>query len=386
MKRSKTNTYYNFNAPTVEELDPVSKKIYDGLCNGENKKVLSNKYKVPMTAIIALQKRFKTGTIANSQLPEMVQKTETTDKSKVIQIGNDSDSSKDSVETKSRKKRKTVNEDDIDLVIEFVKDGYTSKQIAELTNLSISTISRIRTNNRSECQSSKTNTENTISTTEDHKTHSDIVLIGTSIRVGLVADRHNMPVNDFIFKTSLSKSIMFDYDKIEDICREYIDEMVDFINGEAQQKLVVYVTGIQCVLSSLIKVANEKKVNLTLRHYDSDTNTYHTHVIWDQFGGSTPVEIDELLVNSKSSYTYKCDIKELIENKSCIKIVEVHYNNDTVVYQDAYLVKNTDDMFMLVSDMMKKSDKDVSIYAKGYDSIKGRFVLNGIDLKLKNKN
>lgn len=30
MKRSKTNTYYNFNAPTVEELDPVSKKIYDG--------------------------------------------------------------------------------------------------------------------------------------------------------------------------------------------------------------------------------------------------------------------------------------------------------------------------------------------------------------------
>ena len=79
-------------------------------------------------------------------------------------------------------------------------------------------------------------------------------------------------------------------------------------------------------------------------------------------------------------------IKELIENKSCIKIVEVHYNNDTVVYQDAYLVKNTDDMFMLVSDMMKKSDKDVSIYAKGYDLIKGRFVLNGIDLKLKNKN
>lgn len=380
MKRSKTNTYYNFNAATAEELDPISKKIYDGLCNGENKKVLSNKYKVPMTAIIALQKRFKTGTIASSTvtLPEMEQKTETDEKSKVIQIGTDSDSTKDSVETKSRKKRKTVNEDDIDLVIEFVKDGYTSKQIAELTNLSISTISRIRTNNRSEV--------NPDQTTKDTKSHSDIVPIGTSIRVGLVADRHNMPVNDFIFKTSLSKSIMFDYDRIEDICREYIDEMVDFVDGEAQQKLVVYVTGIQCVLSSLIKVANEKKVNLTLRHYDSDTNTYHTHVIWDKFGGSTPAEIDELLVNSKSSYTYKCDIKELIENKTCIKIVEVHYNNDTVLYQNAYLAKNTDDMFMLVSDMMKKSDKDVSIYAKGYDLIKGRFVLNGIDLKLKNKN
>lgn len=378
MKRSKTNTFYNFNAATAEELDPISKKIYDGLCNGENKKVLSNKYKVPMTTIIALQKRFKTGTIANSQLPEMEQETESDDKSKVIQIGNDSDSTKDSVETKSRKKRKTVHKEDIDLVIEFVKDGYTSKQIAELTNLSLSTITRIRTSNRSECQSSETSPKQTISL--------DIVPIGTSIRVGLVADRHNMPVNDFIFKTSLSKSIMFDYDKIEDVCREYIDEMVDFVNGEAQQKLIVYVTGIQCVLSSLIKVANEKKVNLTLRYYDSDSNTYHTHVIWDQFGGSTPAEIDELLVNSKSSYTYKCDIKELIKNKTCIKVVEVHYNNDNVVYQDAYLVKNTDDMFMLVSDMMKKSDKDISIYAKGYDLIKGRFVLNGIDLKLKNKN
>ena len=384
MKRSKTNTYYNFNAATAEELDPISKKIYDGLCNGENKKVLSNKYKVPMTAIIALQKRFKTGTIANSQIPEMEQETESDDKSKVIQIGNDSDS-KDTVETKSRKKRKTVHKEDIDLVIEFVKDGYTSKQIAELTNLSLSTISRIRTNNLSECRPSRANNKQIV-TTEDHKTHSDIVPIGTSIRVGLVADRHNMPVNDFIFKTSLSKSIMFDYNRIEDICREYIDEMVDFINGKAQQKLIVYVTGIQCVLSSLIKVTNEKKVNLTLRHYDSDSNTYHTHVIWDQFGGSTPAEIDELLVNSKSSYTYKCDIKELIKNKTCIKVVEVHYNNDTVVYQDAYLVKSTDDMFMLVSDMMKKSDKDISIYAKGYDLIKGRFVLNGIDLKLKNKN
>ena len=385
MKRTKTNTYYNFNAATAEELDPISKKIYDGLCNGENKKVLSNKYKVPMTAIIALQKRFKTGTIANSQIPEMEQETESDDKYKVIQIGNDSDSTKDTVETKSRKKRKTVHKEDIDLVIEFVKDGYTSKQIAELTNLSLATISRIRTNNRSECRLSRANTEQIV-TTEDHETHSDIVPIGTSIRVGLVADRHNMPVNDFIFKTSLSKSIMFDYNRIEDICREYIDEMVDFVNGKAQQKLIVYVTGIQCVLSSLIKVTNEKKVNLTLRHYDSDSNTYHTHVIWDQFGGSTPAEIDELLVNSKSSYTYKCDIKELIKNKTCIKVVEVHYNNDTVVYQDAYLVKSTDDMFMLVSDMMKKSDKDISIYAKGYDLIKGRFVLNGIDLKLKNKN
>ena len=182
------------------------------------------------------------------------------------------------------------------------------------------------------------------------------------------------------------------YDKIEEICRDYIKDMIDFDkNGKALQGLIVYVTGIQCASSSLIKVANEMKVNLTFRHYDTDTKTYHTQIIWNKFNnGLLPEELGELFMNCRSSYTYKCSVDELLKNGSLAKLTEVHYDdNSNLDYQDMYLTSDTTMAFELANkkvDEANEKNEKVSIYIKGFDLKKGRFVQNGFDLKLRTKN
>lgn len=402
----KMNTKYHFGV-SVEEMDPISRKVYEGLCAGISKKVLSNQYKMPISTVNAISKRFRVGlnqqtapaireygSINMEQIteekPKEKNKVLKMDQIKVEKINNEGD-------TKNhRKKRKTPTPEDIEMVTDLIKEGYTYDQIAELTDLSPSTIGRIKAKHIVSTQSKKEvvikASEKEAEPVQCKKINEDIVQItNDSIRVGLVADRHVMPVNDFIFKEALSKELMFDYDKIEEICRDYIKDMIDFDNGKALQSLIVYVTGIQCASSSLIKVTNEMKVNLTFRHYDTDTKTYHTQIIWDKFSnGLLPEELGELLLNCRNSYTYKCSIEELLKNGSLAKLTEVHYDdNSNLDYQDMYLTSDTTMAFELANkkvDEANSKNEKVSIYIKGFDLKKGRFVQNGFDLKLRTKN
>lgn len=399
---------------TVDSMDPITKKVYEGLCEGKSKKELSNKYRMPISTVNIISKRFKTG--LDKQISPAIREYDDVNMEQIVEEKHEESGKvlkmnqpEVEIDVKpQRKKRKSPTTEDIEMVIELVKEGYTSDQIAELTDLSKSTVSRIRTNNGIKVyNSNRTNKKLPIIKTTpkpakeekkaepvQKKESKDLVPISAnnSIRVGLVADRHSMPVNDFIFKEALSKELMFDYDKIEEICRDYIKDMIDFDkNGKALQSLIVYVTGIQCASSSLIKVANEMKVNLTFRHYDTDTKTYHTQIIWNKFNNTlVPDELCELLMNSRSSYTYKCDVKELLKNGSLAKLTEVHYDdNSNLDYQDMYLALDTTMAFELANkrvDEANKKNEKVSIYIKGFDFKKGRFIPNGFDLKLRTKN
>ena len=406
----KMNTKYHFGV-SVEEMDPISRKVYEGLCAGISKKVLSNQYKMPISTVNAIGKRFRTGltqqtapAIREYDTANMEQITEEKPKenNKVVKMNQPKVEINSENVKLQRKKRKSPTAEDIEIVVDLIKEGgYTYDQIAELTDLSAATISRIKAKHcidKSCGDQTKKDvvikpSEKEVETVQCKKVNEDIVRIANdSIRVGLVADRHVMPVNDFIFKEALSKDLMFDYDKIEEICRDYIKDMIDFDkNGKALQGLIVYVTGIQCASSSLIKVANEMKVNLTFRHYDTDTKTYHTQIIWNKFNnGLLPEELGELFMNCRSSYTYKCSVDELLKNGSLAKLTEVHYDdNSNLDYQDMYLTSDTTMAFELANkkvDEANEKNEKVSIYIKGFDLKKGRFVQNGFDLKLRTKN
>lgn len=54
------NTALHFGI-SIEEMDPVSRKVYDGLMAGISKKELANKYRMDMSTINAISKRFHTG-------------------------------------------------------------------------------------------------------------------------------------------------------------------------------------------------------------------------------------------------------------------------------------------------------------------------------------
>ena len=379
------NTKFHFGV-SVEEMDPISRKVYEGLKAGESKKVLANRYKMPISTVNAISKRFRTGTGQDTEIVPAFSMYSATAEDPICKENIDvletvAEEEVCEEEAKSPKKRKFLTDEEKQTVMEFFHDGYTGEEIAELLDVSISTIYRVKS------KSKKLKSEKK----QCNKKQPDLVPLSKSnIRVGLVADRHNMPVNDYIFKSALGEDLMFDYDKIENICREYIEDMIDFDEeGNAEQSLVVYVTGIQCVLSSLIKVTNEMRVNLTLRHYDSKTESYHTHVIWDRFNKvDLPPSISEMLVNSRNSFTYKCNVKELMDNKTLVKVAKVYKDIDgKTKYQDIILCKDTSCAFEVMQDVLSSLDRSdrtqkIAMFASGYDFKNGKFIKNGIDIKL----
>lgn len=374
------NTKFHFGV-SVEEMDPISRKVYEGLKAGVSKKVLANQYKMPISTVNAISKRFRTGTGQDTEIiPAFSMYSATVEDPNINVLETVAEEEVCEEEAKSPKKRKFLTDEEKRTVMEFFQDGYTGEEIAELLDVSISTIYRVKSKSKKQ-KSEKTH---------DKKQQDLVPLSKSNIRVGLVADRHNMPVNDYIFKSALGEDLMFDYDKIENICREYIEDMIDFDQeGNAEQSLVVYVTGIQCVLSSLIKVTNEMRVNLTLRHYDSKTESYHTHVIWDRFNKvDLPPSISEMLVNSRNSFTYKCNVKELMDNKTLVKVAKVYKDMDgKTKYQDIILCKDTSCAFEVMQDVLSNLDRSdrtqkIAIFASGYDFKNGKFIKNGIDIKL----
>lgn len=132
----KMNTKYHFGV-SIEEMDPISRKVYEGLCAGISKKVLSNQYKMPISTVNAISKRFRVG--LNQQTAPAIREYEGTNMDQLkSEINNENIKPQ-------RKKRKTPTQEDVEMVVDLIKEGYTYDQIAELTDLSTSTVGRIKT-------------------------------------------------------------------------------------------------------------------------------------------------------------------------------------------------------------------------------------------------
>lgn len=420
----KINSEFHFGV-SIDDMDPISRAVYDGLCDGVSKKVLANKYKMPITTINAISKRFRTGqkevtitpaiqvydcsterNINNTEDKQMKNETKSLQENQNEENKISGSGSYDSMDAKSaiKHRRKRLSSDEIETIIELlVDDSNTTHDVADAAGVSYSTVNRIRTKYIDEINKRKSSRSKTVEiapdkvveTTAINTNNDDLkpVSVNSTVRVGLVAERHQMPVDDFIFKNKISNNLMFDYPKLERICREFIEDSIKFDeNGVAQQTLVVYVTGIQCALSSLIKVTNEMKVNLILRHYNSDTNTYFRNVIWNQFGPiELPEEIEELFANSSNSYVYNCTVDELYNNKSLVRISKVYYKDSAyknIDHIDIILTKDVDDAFYIMKKHINQANKEkqkVIIFTKEYKLGKNKFYENGFEIKLQTK-
>lgn len=115
-----------------------------------------------------------------------------------------------------------------------------------------------------------------------------------TIIVGLIAGRHPLPVEDYIFNESIED--VHDYQEIEDHILGFLETEVGFhetqfgrsINGvevadshvwEGDRPLMVYVTGLTSVTAGLIKVCMMFGIKLTLMHFDASTGNYIPQVI-----------------------------------------------------------------------------------------------------------
>ena len=138
----------------------------------------------------------------------------------------------------------------------------------------------------------------------------------------LIGGRHDSPIDKCIFKHSLSNDMIFDYSTQEDIIN-------NFINEECKDKksLIVYISGLQTTLASLIKVCFEKNISLTLMHYNGSEssakkNVYTPQKIWDfEIESSIKVRQFERMCNICPVFLYgNIKAKDIIAGKelACI--------------------------------------------------------------------
>lgn len=114
------------------------------------------------------------------------------------------------------------------------------------------------------------------------------------VRVGLIKDRHSMPVQEYIFDRVIN---VFDYEYMTNVVNSFLRtrmdieitegialnqcdlEAVPIIKGK--KKLVVYVTGLTSATAEVIKWCAKHGVSLTLMHFDYSTGGYRSQVIFD---------------------------------------------------------------------------------------------------------
>lgn len=81
------------------------------------------------------------------------------------------------------------------------------------------------------------------------------------VKVGLINNRHPMPVQNYIFEKEIEN--VFDFESIKNEIKEFI-------------------TGLSSVTAALVQVCAVYGVELTLMHYDRDTDEYVPQVIFSK--------------------------------------------------------------------------------------------------------
>lgn len=106
------------------------------------------------------------------------------------------------------------------------------------------------------------------------------------VKVGLINNRHPMPVQNYIFEKEIKN--VFDFESIKNEIKEFILEKVGVhtvLNHgiySGKNELVCYITGLSSVTAALVQVCAVYGVELTLMHYDRDTDEYVPQVIFSK--------------------------------------------------------------------------------------------------------
>lgn len=238
-------------------------------------------------------------------------------------------------------KREKLSDEVILGMVEMIEEGETLREVSEKYGVHFSTVSRYAKQfgvSPSERKKGKINSttkkivkKSELVTTktkpikkevvEPRPKHTSIVYeMPPIVEYGLIKDRHEMPVKDFIFEDpTIPNTLMFNYDKLNRMIREWIVIHVPFIDDPTKPgkkiggvTLQVYITGLTCCTTALVKVCNEMRVNLRLRHFNYDGKRYHTQIIWSKFGWDPRLALFE---NTTRIELVDCTIDDLLDRE-----------------------------------------------------------------------
>lgn len=100
-------------------------------------------------------------------------------------------------------------------------------------------------------------------------------------KAGMFKDRHDMPVTLYVFREAFTSYMLFSFKKQEEIVNRFIDNYVWDKANNRYKKFCVYVSGLTIACATIIKVCAERKISLSLMHYNTDKDSYIEQVIFD---------------------------------------------------------------------------------------------------------
>ena len=108
-----------------------------------------------------------------------------------------------------------------------------------------------------------------------------------TVTVGLIKDRHALPVDNYIFDKIEN---VFDFEYMSNVIGTFLEKAIgiktvygscvnqcdctDVLMYTGSNELIVYVTGLTAVTAELIRLCALNGVSLTLMHYNHATNNY----------------------------------------------------------------------------------------------------------------
>lgn len=146
------------------------------------------------------------------------------------------------------------------------------------------------------------------------------------IKIGMVADRHNIPVDRYFFQ-SVPQDLMFNYQRQIEIATAVIKRNIKFDeHGNPDAGIFLYVTGLTCVLGSIIAACNSLGVDLTCMHFKFATMDYQPQIISRMYGDNIcPPQLNRLKYDK--IYTYGCSIDELLKCDHGYEIIEIQVSD-----------------------------------------------------------
>ena len=351
--------YHKATGNSVVE-DPKISQIYDLLINGIPKKEVANKCSVPLDLVYTVSKRYKT-----NQVKYRMEET----KSEEVQ-------EMEVVEVEKRKRSNKKLSDDVVLQIwELYSNGTSLPRISEIVGASYSSVRKYvleykasyENENVEESEPEQQPELNLVTVNKNMEQDNTPVLrkirCDAYLICGLVDGRHDMPTKKYIFD-SVSKSDMFNYEFQEEKCRNFITENIPFVNGVAAKSLVVYVTGLQCVLAALIKVTAELKVNLVLNHFNSDNGGYVSQVIWNKFNLETPEGykfVKRFQESPKHNlFSYDASLNELLKLNEFYVISKYEKRKTNIVSCDRVFVKDFNNLWNIYPTFVSQINSDTN--------------------------
>jgi len=238
-----------------------------------------------------------------------------------------SDDTSKEEETKIKRKRITAAEKES--ICKDLRKGITAAVIAEKYNISTSSVFRIKSEYK--MAYAKTLKESSVKQQQLFDPNKLVrIQNGSYVKLGLVADRHDIrPVDTYIFET-FDPDLMFNYEKQDQMAKEVLLKKIPFSYGKPLKGLMLYVTGLQSALVSVIKACQELKIPLIVMHHNSDDDSYMPQYYTDDnkedIVSKIPAVLENYIKRVRTVQLYNCRAEDLVEAKELFEIRECTYD------------------------------------------------------------